>query len=53
MIIVGINAAHNATASLLKDGKILASVSEERLTRVKNQSGIPYLAIKECLEIAG
>lgn len=53
MIIIGINAAHNATASLLKDGKLIASVSEERLTRVKNQSGMPYLAIKDCLNIAG
>ena len=52
MIIIGINAAHNATASLLKDGKIIASVSEERLTRVKNQSGVPYLAIRDCLKIA-
>lgn len=52
MIIIGVNTSHTATACLLKDGKILACISEERLTRVKNQAGIPYLAIKECLRIS-
>lgn len=52
MIILGINSAHNATACLLKDGQILACVSEERLTRIKNQYGMPYLSIAECLKIA-
>lgn len=52
MIIVGVNSSHNATACLLKDGHIVACVSEERLNRTKNFRGMPYLAIKECLEIA-
>lgn len=52
MLIIGVNTSHNATACLLKDGKILTCISEERLSRVKNQSGIPYLAIAECLRIA-
>lgn len=51
MTIIGINTSHNATACLLRDGKILACVSEERLSRIKNQSGMPYLAIRECLRI--
>ncbi len=53
MIILGVNSSHNATACLLKDGKIIACISEERLTRVKNQAGLPVLAIQECLRIAG
>ncbi len=53
MVIIGLNTSHTATACLLKDGKIIACVSEERLTRVKIQAGIPYLAIKDCLRIAG
>lgn len=52
MVILGINASHTATACLLKDGEILACISEERLTRVKNQAGFPTLSIKECLRIA-
>lgn len=52
MVILGINASHTATACLLKDGEILACISEERLTRVKNQTGLPVLSIKECLKIA-
>ena len=51
MVIIGINSSHNATACLLVDGKIIACISEERLTRVKNQSGLPLLAIKEILKI--
>lgn len=53
MLILGISSSHNATACLLKDGKIIACVSEERLNRIKNYWGMPYLAIKECLDING
>lgn len=52
MVILGINASHTATACLLKDGEILACISEERLTRIKNQAGLPVLSAKECLRIA-
>ncbi len=52
MVILGINTSHTATACLLKDGEVLACISEERLTRIKNQSGLPVLAVKECLRIA-
>ncbi len=52
MVILGINASHTATACLLKNGEVIACISEERLTRVKNQAGLPFLSIKECLKIA-
>lgn len=52
MVILGINSSHNATACLIKDGKILACISEERLTGIKNYWGMPYLSIKECLKIS-
>lgn len=52
MVILGINPSHNATACLLEDGEIKACISEERLTRVKNQSGFPKLAVRECLRVA-
>jgi predicted NodU family carbamoyl transferase len=50
-IILGINDNHNASACLLKNGKLIACIQEERLTRKKNQGGLPRLAIKKCMEI--
>lgn len=52
MHILGVHQAHNATAALLKDGKIIAAASEERFTRKKNQFGVPFQAIKFCLDFA-
>ena len=39
MIILGIHDGHNCGASLLRNGEIIASVSEERLNRKKNEVG--------------
>lgn len=50
MIILGINASHNATACLFKDGRIVSCIQEERLTRVKNQPGLPVKAVKRVLK---
>jgi|WetSurSiteA1Bulk_404760.scaffolds.fasta_scaffold07266_2 carbamoyltransferase len=52
MYTLGINDGHLATAALLKDGKIIACVSEERFTGIKNQPGIPVNAINHCLNYA-
>lgn len=52
MYILGIHQSHNATAVLLKNGQIIAAVSEERFTRKKNHFGIPLQAIKYCLNFA-
>lgn len=52
-VVVGINDGHNASAALLVDGRIVAAVQEERLTRVKNQGGLPARAIEEVLRIGG
>src|SRR3990167_1502939 len=49
MITVGFYKGHNATACILKDGKILAAASEERFNRVKNADVFPIEAIKYCL----
>ncbi len=51
MKILGVNASHTATACLLVDGEIKACISEERLSRVKSQSGFPFSACKEVLRI--
>ena len=39
MIILGIHDGHNSGATLLEEGKIIASICEERLTRNKNEIG--------------
>ncbi len=53
MYILGLNIGHDATATLLKDGRIVAAVAEERVSRIKFHFGFPYGAIKECIRIAG
>src|SRR3989344_2680494 len=53
MIVLGIHDGHNAGAALIKDGIVLAAISEERLTNIKNYSGPPILSIKEVYRITG
>ena len=53
MLILGIHDGHNSGATLLNDGVIAASVSEERLSRVKNEVGYPRRSIDDVLRIAG
>jgi len=53
MYILGINAGHNATACLLKDGKIIGCVSEERFSRIKNHSGFPTKSVEFLLSNEG
>ena len=44
---------HDSAASLLKDGKVLAAVEEERFSRKKFDDGFPIMAIDWCLKEAG
>lgn len=54
MYILGINAYHgDSAACLIKDGKIISAIEEERIRRVKHWAGFPSEAIKFCLEDAG
>lgn len=50
--ILGVSESHIATACLLRDGKVIACVSEERLNRIKSWSGFPSLAVQEVLRLA-
>jgi carbamoyltransferase len=50
--VLGIHDGHNAAAALLQDGRIVAAVQEERITRSKNQSGIPHRSIAEVCAMA-
>ena len=54
MYILGINAYHgDAAAALIKDGRIVAAVEEERFNRIKHCAGFPTESVKYCLRIAG
>jgi carbamoyltransferase len=46
MYVLGLAMGHNSTACLLKDGKIVACVSEERFRQIKNVCGYPANSIK-------
>lgn len=51
MYILGISCFyHDSSASLLKDGKIVAAVQEERFTRKKHDTSFPLNAIRYCLK---
>ena len=51
--ILGISAFyHDSAACILKDGKIIAAVQEERFTRKKHDPNYPYNAIEFVLEYA-
>jgi carbamoyltransferase len=50
MIILGLNAFHgDASAALIKDGKLIAAAEEERFRRKKHWAGFPTQAIAYCL----
>ena len=54
MIILGLNAFHgDSSAALIKDGKLVAAVEEERFRRIKHWAGFPSQSIAYCLEEAG
>ncbi len=53
MIILGVHDGHNASASLIMDGKLICSIAEERLSRQKNHYGYPKKAIDFILNYSG
>ena len=53
MIVLGIHDGHNASASLVVDGKLVCALGEERLSRDKHQYGYPARAIDTVLDSSG
>lgn len=54
MISIGISCFyHDSSVSLLKDGKILLAVEEERFSGIKHDSSFPHKSIKWVVEEAG
>ncbi|GAB3172111.1 hypothetical protein GCM10027059_41580 [Myceligenerans halotolerans] len=52
--VLGINfGTHDSAAALVLQGRVLAAVEEERLTRDKHTKAFPAQAIKACLNQAG
>ncbi|WP_439373333.1 carbamoyltransferase family protein [Bradyrhizobium sp. DASA03120] len=44
---------HDGAAVLVRDGRVIAAVEEERLNRVKHSNKFPSHSIQYCLEVAG
>src|SRR6266446_3154573 len=54
MIVLGINAYHgDASAAIIRDGKLIAAAEEERFNRIKHCAGFPTEAVRYCLREAG
>ncbi|MBN9659197.1 MAG: hypothetical protein J0H49_13510 [Acidobacteria bacterium] len=53
LAIMGINTAHDASASLVIDGQFKVAITEDRLTRFKCKRGYPSKAVDYCLEATG
>ena len=51
--ILGINDGHDAGAALIRNGRVLAAIQEERLVNIKHYSGVPEKAIKMVFKVAG
>jgi carbamoyltransferase len=49
MIILGINFGHDCSVALLRDGKLLAAIEEEKVSRKKQDFGWPRQAIDRLL----
>ena len=44
---------HDASAAILRDGRLVAAAEEERFSRIKHDFGFPSRAIQFCLDEAG
>jgi len=51
MKILGVHLGHDSGAALVVDGRVVADVAEERLTRIKHDEGAPIQSIEQCLRI--
>lgn len=53
MIVLGIHKGHDSSAAIIKDGKVIADVQEERFSRVKHSNNVPFKSIEYCLNQVG
>jgi len=53
-IVLGLNINHaDSSACIIKDGKLLFAIEEERINRIKHWAGLPILSINLCLSYTG
>ena len=53
-IVLGINSVgYNTSSALLRDGKVVFAVEEERLIREKRTRNFPFQGIREALKVSG
>ena len=52
-VILGLHVGHDGTAALVVNGRVVAAIGEERLSRTKQHYGFPYLAIAQVLRDSG
>ena len=53
MLVLGINDTHDASACLIKDGRLIAVMCEERLQRIKQISSFPHFTIRHIFKKFG
>lgn len=54
MLLLGIGGwLHDGAAALMRDGKIVAAIEEEKIAREAHRGGLPSKAIDACLAVAG
>ena len=53
VIILAISDSHESHACILINGKIVSAIAEERLSRLKTDSGYPHRAIEKVILEAG
>ena len=53
MYILGLTTMGDGSATLIRDGEIVAAVEEERFSRIKHHVGFPYKALEYCLKEGG
>ncbi len=50
-VVLGLNCNHaDSSACLIKNGKLIFAIEEERINRVKHWAGLPTQSINECLK---
>jgi carbamoyltransferase len=50
MIILGINFSHDSSVAIIKNGKIVAAIEEEKTSRIKQRFGWPHTALEVLLK---
>lgn len=50
--VLGVHDGHDAGAALIRDGRVLAALQEERPRNIKHYSGTPELAIRDVFKIS-